>query len=201
MAHGCNALTLVRRRSVVFVSFAHPLRRPMRLVLAISILVTAAATSVADGQQSPTTSTDPHMARARRVLQHHAPDRWAQRPAVGHSRNEGRAARRRGLRPSQRPRGTPTSRDSGSRRAVLVDLHPGRDSRLGVRAGAAGAVRHCSADRRQVSGAVRVGAHGGRDPPRSGARQDRIAARARGRARSRTRWARCASTTTLARAT
>ena len=40
----------------------------MRLVLAISILVTAAATSVADGQQSPTTSTDPHMARARRVL-------------------------------------------------------------------------------------------------------------------------------------
>jgi membrane dipeptidase len=40
----------------------------MRLVLATAILVTAAASSVADAQQAPTASSDPHMARARRVL-------------------------------------------------------------------------------------------------------------------------------------
>ena len=40
----------------------------MRLVLATALLVTAAASSVADAQQAPTASNDPHMARARRVL-------------------------------------------------------------------------------------------------------------------------------------
>ena len=71
------------------------------------------------------------------------------------------------------------------RRAVLVDLHPGRGEGQRLRQDPARGVRHRPADDREVPGQVRPGAHRRRHRGGHQGREDRVPARHGGRARHR----------------